>query len=89
LLITPHGAFVSGVVTGELTTSDGDPIGRDTRPITTAADLRRSEGRTVAVVRAFEVDMIGIPVRVASFTLDPGIAHPGAPARYPRERDTG
>lgn len=78
LILTPHGAFVSGVVTGELTTAGGVPVGRDSRQVTTAADLQRAEGRTQAVVRAFDVDMMGIPVHVEPFTIDPGFAAPGA-----------
>lgn len=89
LILTPHGAFVSGVVTGELTTAGGAHVGRDSRQVTTAAELRRADGRTQAVVLAFVVDMMGIPVRIDSFTLDPGFvahgarrAHPGAKAAY-------
>lgn len=90
LILTPHGAFVSGVVTGELTTTGGAYVGRDSRQVTTAAELRRADGRTQAVVLAFVVDMMGIPVRIDSFTLDPGFVaygargrgHPGAKAAY-------
>ena len=50
----------------QFTTSDGDPIGRDTRPITTAADLRR---QTVLVL-----EEMGIPVEHAQ--------HEDAPSQH-------
>jgi hypothetical protein len=79
LLLTPHGAFVSGVVTGHLHSDAGGVVAVASRPVTTAADVLHAEGRTTARVRPFELDMIGIPVHVAAFSLEPtlGIADDG------------
>ena len=74
LLITPHGAFVSGVVTGHLRTPQGDVVAVASRAVTAEADLRHDGGRTTATVRPFDLDMIGIPVRVAAFSLEPTAA---------------
>ena len=74
LLITPHGSFVSGVVTGHLRTPHGDVVAVASRAVTTEADLRHDGDGTTATVRPFDLDMIGIPVRVAAFSLEPTVA---------------
>jgi hypothetical protein len=77
LLITPHGAFVCGVVTGHLLSPVGDVVAAASRRVTAAADLVHDGGRTTAHVRPFDLDMIGIPVRVAAFSLEPTSAVAG------------
>jgi hypothetical protein len=74
LLITPQGTFVSGVVTGHLRSAAGELVGVASRTVTTAADLVHDGGRTTARVRPFDLDLIGIPVRVAAFSLEPTVA---------------
>lgn len=74
LLITPHGTFVSGVVTGHLRSTAGELVGVASRAVTTAADLAHDDGRTTVHVRPFELDLMGIPVRVAAFSLEPTAA---------------
>ena len=74
LLITSQGTFVSGVVTGHLRTTGGELVGVASRAVTTAADLAHDGGRTTAHVRPFDLDLMGIPVRVAAFSLEPTAA---------------
>lgn len=74
LLITPHGTFVCGVVTGHLRTPDGAVVAVASTPVTAAADLVHEDGRTAAHVHAFDIEMIGIPVRVTGFVLEPTLA---------------
>jgi hypothetical protein len=71
LLITPHGTFVCGVVTGHLRRPAGEVFAVASRAVTAAADLVHEGGRTTARVRPFDLDLIGIPVRVAAFSLEP------------------
>ena len=89
LLITPQGTFVSGVVTGHLRSTAGELVGVASRMVTTAADLLHDGGRTTARVRPFDLDLIGIPVRVAAFSLEPTVAvATDAPAAGDPEWDT-
>lgn len=74
LLFTPHGAYVRGVVTGVLSNAQGAVICRDSRTVTLLAALRRQDGRTMAFVDVFDVDLMGITVRVSEVALDPHFA---------------
>jgi hypothetical protein len=87
LLITPQGTFVSGVVSGHLRDAGGRVLAVASRSVTTAADLVQEGGRTTARVRPFELDLIGIPVHVAAFSVDPTLAVAAdAPALAPEDR---
>ncbi len=77
LVLGPHGAFVTGVVTGALREDDGTPIGVDSRRATVRADLVRDEGAFRPWVRPFELDLMGIVVDIAPFAVEPALALPG------------
>lgn len=85
LVIVPRGTFVSGVFTGELRDADGSLVGADTRRATIAADLVRHGDGYLPVLRAFQLDLMGITVDVDETTVDPALAS----ARGPRPRRTG
>lgn len=87
LVITPRGAFVTGVFTGELHEPDGSLIGVDSRRCTVPADLQRRDGGLRAVVRPMRLDFMGIPVTVRPFAVGAELA-PAAPIRLHRSRRT-
>ena len=79
LVIVPRGAFVTGVVTGELRDVDGSLVGVDSRRATAAADLVREDGGFAPVVRPFQLDLMGLTVQLPPIRIDPLLAlHGGA-----------
>jgi hypothetical protein len=80
LVLAPRGAFLTGVVTGELFDADGTVIGRDTGRVTAAADLVRADAGLVPTIRALQLDMMGIRVKVRDFSM-------GSDLRLLRERE--
>lgn len=86
LVITPRGAYVTGVFTGELHEPGGELVGVDSRRCTVPADLQRCDGGLRAVVRPLQLDLMGITVDVPAFALDAEVAFPPAPARPPGRR---
>ena len=70
-VVAPRGVFVTGVVTGELREPDGTLVGRDSRRVTTPADLVPGERGLNPVVRSLELELMGIAVHIAPFALDP------------------
>ena len=82
LLVTPHGVYVRAVVTGVLKNTDDVVIGRDSRAMTLVAELRRQDGCTMACIEGFDVDLMGITVRVSPVSLDPHFAT--SPRRHGR-----
>ncbi|MFW5469098.1 hypothetical protein ACOCJ4_03535 [Knoellia sp. CPCC 206435] len=89
LVITPRGAFVTGVFTGELHEPDGTLVGVDSRRCTVPADLERRDGGLRTVVRPMQLDLMGITVHVRAFTLGAEVAFPPAPTHLPRRRRSG
>jgi hypothetical protein len=95
LVLVPRGAFVTGVFTGELREPDGTVVGRESRRTTAAADLVRDELGLHPVVRPLELDLMGFPVRVHSFAIEPGRVFPsgrrqaGQSARHTPRRARG
>jgi hypothetical protein len=89
LVITPRGAFVTGVFTGELHEPDGTLVGVDSRRCTVPADLERGAGGLRTVVRRMQLDLMGITVDVHAFTLGAEVAFPPAPSRPSRRRPSG
>jgi hypothetical protein len=87
LVLVPRGAFVTGVFTGELREQDGVVVGVDSRRGTVQADLVLGESGLQPVVRAFQLDLMGITVEVRSFLVDPWLAFPRQEARARRSRD--
>jgi len=83
LVLGPHGAFVTGVVTGALREDDGTLIGVESRRATVRADLVRDDGAFRPWVRPFELDLMGIAVDVAAFAVEPALALPGRPPATP------
>ena len=80
LVITPRGAFVTGVFTGELHEPDGTFVGVDSRRCTVPADLQRCDGGLRAVVRPLRLDLMGITVSVQSFVVGAEVALPPPPS---------
>lgn len=78
LVLVPRGAFVTGVLTGELREPDGTVVGRDSRRTTAPADLVRDDLGLHPVVRPLELDLMGIAVRVEPFAIEPGAVFPSA-----------
>lgn len=60
----PQGAFVTGVFTGELRDVDGSLVGVSSRRATAAADLVHEREGAVTVVEPFQLDLMGLTVRV-------------------------
>lgn len=95
LVIVPRGAFVTGVVTGELLDADGSLVGVDSRRVTLPVDLVRQGDRFVPVVRASRLDLIGLAVDLDPAVLDVPLALPRQsggrrdPARPPAPVDVG
>lgn len=79
LVILACGTFVSGVVTGRLYDADGSLVGLGTRRATLAADLVRDGDGYLPVLKAFDIDLMGLPVHVPATPM--GLAH--APGRRP------
>ena len=84
LVLTPRGAFVTGVFTGELHEPDGSLVGVDSRRCTVTADLQRCDGGLRAVVRPMQLDLMGITVDVDAFAVASEVALP--PASIGRRR---
>lgn len=83
LVLVPRGAFVTGVVTGELRDADGSLVGVDTRRVTLAVDLVRRGDGYVPVARASRIDLMGLTVHVDPTVLDVPLV---LPWRAPRSR---
>lgn len=60
----------AGVFTGELTDGDGRRVGLGARRRTTPVDVSRDDGRLLVRIRAAQVDLLGLLVRVDELTLD-------------------
>lgn len=76
LVILPGGAFVTGVVTGELFDADGTLVGVDSRRVTLAVDLVRQGGFFVPVAHASRLDLMGLAVDLDPTVLDVPLALP-------------
>ena len=83
LVLVPRGAFVTGVVTGELRDADGSLVGVDTRRVTLAVDLVRQGDGYVPVTRASRIDLMGLTVNIDPTVLDVPLV---LPWRAPRRR---
>jgi hypothetical protein len=86
LVLVPRGTFVTGVFTGELREPDGTLVGRESRRATVEADLIRDDGGLHPLVRPFQLDLMGISVRVHAFAIEPAHAFPVAQGRGSRAR---
>lgn len=86
LVITPRGAFVTGVFTGELREPDGALIGIDSRRCTVAANLQRRDGGLRAEVRPMRLDLMGISVHVPAFLVGAEVAFPSTTDGLRRRR---
>ena len=87
LVIEQRGAVVTGIFTAELREPDGTLIGVDSQRATTPADLVRVEDDLRPMVRSLRIELLGIPVTVDPFSIEPALAfprHPGRRARRPR-----
>ena len=78
LVLAPRGVFVTGVFTGELRELDGTLVGRDSKRMTAPADLVRDDQGLHPVVRPLQLDLMGLPVRVESFAIEPAKVFPTA-----------
>jgi len=82
LVLAPRGAFVTGVVTGELCDSDGSPVGVASRRVTAPADLVPGAEGLQPVVRSLQLDLMGITVTIPAFPIDPAmVLSPGRTGR--------
>lgn len=89
LVLTPRGAFLTGVFTGELRDADASLIGVDSRRVTAPVDLVRDADGYTPVVRPLHLDLMGISVEVDAVRIDPGLAFPRldrAVSRFPGRR---
>lgn len=86
LVITPRGAFVTGVFTGELREFDGTLVGIDSRRYTARADVQRLDAGLQPVLRPVQLDFMGITVDVRAFPVP--LSLPCAPP-HRRTRDGG
>jgi len=82
LVLAPRGAFVTGVVTGEMCDAEGVSIGVASRRVTAAADLLRTPDGLRPTVHALQLDLMGIPVTLHEFTIDPGVVLPRVHNRH-------
>ena len=99
LVIEQRGAVVTGIFTAQLREPDGTLIGVDSQRVTAPADLVRVEEDLRPVVRPLTIELLGIPVTVDPFSIEPvlafphGVGHPGRrtrrtpAARTPRADD--
>ena len=76
LVLTPRGAFLTGVFTGELRYADARLIGVYSRRVTQREGLVRDAEGYTPVVRPLHLDLMGISVEVDAVRIDPGLAFP-------------
>jgi hypothetical protein len=76
VVLAPRGVFVTGVFTGELREPDGTLVGRDSTRATVPADLTRDEHGLHPVVRALQLELMGIGVHVEPFAIEAAHAFP-------------
>ena len=86
LVITPRGAFVTGVFTGTLRDFDGSVVGADSRRRTVRADLRRGDDGLHAVIRSMQLDLMGLSVDIDAFEVAPTVPFHTSPLRLDRAR---
>lgn len=87
LVIEQRGAVVTGIFTAELREPDGTLIGVDSQRVAAPADMVRVEQDLRPVVRSLRIELLGIPVTVNPFSIDPVLAFPhgmGRPERRTR-----
>jgi hypothetical protein len=68
---TPDGVRLTGVFTAELREDDGAVIGLDSRRATVAAEVVDGSRGPLFRVGPLDLDLMGITVHVAPFTIDP------------------
>lgn len=90
LVIEQRGAVVTGIFTAELREPDGTLIGVDSQRVAAPADLVRVEDDLRPMVRSVRIELLGIPVTVDPFSIEPalafphGVGHPGRRTRRTR-----